>query len=83
METYGAMLCGLERASWLISYCAVHERLYKESFAHDDDYSDLNSRFVQDLIHLYAAIMRFFLQAYVYYTKRTLRNNFYCQMRDS
>jgi hypothetical protein len=70
-ETYGAMLAGLERATWLTFYCSAQERLYKEYFADNDKYSSLNDAFVKDLVHMYAAVLKFLIQASNYYAKNT------------
>jgi hypothetical protein len=65
------MLAGFERATWLASYCSAQECLYKEFFADNDKYSDLNNTFIEDLVHLYAAILKFLIQAHHYYSQRT------------
>jgi hypothetical protein len=70
------MLAGLERATWLASYCSAQEHLYKEYFADNDRYSDLNNAFTEDLVHLYAEILRFLLEAHSYYTKGAASNFF-------
>jgi len=68
-ETYGAMLAGVERATWLTSYCFAQERLYKEYFAANDKYSALNDAFVKDLVDLYAALLKFLIDAHSYFAK--------------
>jgi hypothetical protein len=70
--TYRAMLAGLECATWLTFYCSVQERLYKEYFADNDKYSSLNDHFVKDLVLLYAASLKFLVQAFNYFDKNTL-----------
>jgi hypothetical protein len=70
------MLAGLERATWLASYCWAQERLYREYFADNDKYSDLNDAFIQDLVHLYTAILKFLIQAHKYYIKGAAGNCF-------
>jgi hypothetical protein len=65
------MLAGLERATWLTFYCSAQERLYKDYFADNVKYSNLNDAFVEDLVHLYAATLKFLIKAYNYYTKKT------------
>jgi hypothetical protein len=77
------MLAGLERATWLASYCSAQEHLYKEYFADNDKYSDLNSAFIGDLVHLYTSILTFLLQAHRYYTKGAAGDSFLATMRDS
>ena len=67
---------GLERATWLISYCSAHERLYKEYFADNDKYSDLNNAFIEDLVQQYAAILKFLIQVHQYYSQRTTGDSF-------
>ena len=62
------MLAGLERATWLASYCFAQERLYREHFANNDKYSDINNAFTEDLVRLYTGILTFLLQAHSYYT---------------
>ncbi|KAG9041303.1 hypothetical protein FS842_002606, partial [Serendipita sp. 407] len=71
ITTYGAMVAGLERATWLTSYCSAQERLYKEYFSDNSKYSDLNDAFVQNLVQLYVAVLRFFIQAYRYFGTNT------------
>lgn len=68
-ETYSAVLVGLERATWIASYCAAQESLYREYFADNNKYSNLNNLFIEDLVHLYSAVLKFLIQAYKYYTK--------------
>jgi len=65
------MLAGLERATWLTFYCSAQERLYKDYFADNDKYSRLNDAFVKDLVHLYAATLKFLIRASNYYAKDT------------
>jgi len=71
-ETYCGMVAGLERATWLAFYCSALERLYKDYFADNYKYSDLNDAFVKDLVHLYAATLKFFIEAHNYYDKHTI-----------
>jgi hypothetical protein len=75
------MLAGIERATWLSSYCWAQELLYREYFANNDKYSDLNSRFVEDLVHLYAAILTFLIQAHDYYAKGAAGDSFFYRTR--
>jgi hypothetical protein len=70
-ETYGAMVAGLERATWLTSYCSAQERLYWDYFADNVKYSSLNEAFVNDLVPLYAATLKFLIQAFNFFTKNT------------
>ncbi|KIM28668.1 hypothetical protein M408DRAFT_8505 [Serendipita vermifera MAFF 305830] len=70
-ETYGAMLAGLERATWLTAYCSAQESLYKEYFATNPKYSDINASFVDNLVHLYAAVLKFLVQAHKYFATNT------------
>jgi hypothetical protein len=72
METYRGMVAGLERATWLVFYCSAQERLYKDYFADNDKYSGLNNAFLKDLVHLYAATLKFLIEAYNYYVKNTI-----------
>jgi hypothetical protein len=63
------MLVGFERASWLASYCSAQERLYKEYFADNNKYADLNDAFIKDLVELYSAILKFLIRAHKYFAK--------------
>jgi len=69
--TYGAMVAGLERATWLTFYCSAQERLYKDYFADNDKYSGLDNAFVKDLVPLYAATLKFLIQAFNYFAENT------------
>jgi hypothetical protein len=70
-ETYAAMVAALERATWLTFWCSAQERLYKDYFADNDKYSSLNDAFVKDLVSLYAAILKFLIQAFKYFDENT------------
>jgi hypothetical protein len=65
------MLAGLERATWLASYCSAQECLYRENFADNVKYSDLNKAFIENLVDLDVAILKFLIRAHKYYPQRT------------
>jgi hypothetical protein len=77
------MLVGLERATWLASYCSAQERLYMEYFANNDKYSHLNDAFVENLVYMYMNILKFLIRAHSYYTKGAAGDSFPEMMRDS
>ncbi|KIM21727.1 hypothetical protein M408DRAFT_301361 [Serendipita vermifera MAFF 305830] len=71
VETYGAMLAGLERVTWLSAYCSAQESLHNEHFATNTRYSNINDAFVESLVRLYAAILKFLVRAHQYFTTNT------------
>jgi hypothetical protein len=76
LEAYGAMVAGLERATWLICYCSVFERLYNEHFADNDANSNENKTFVENLVALYVAILEFLIEGHHYFGVGTTSDYF-------